>query len=183
VFILGENVKNRAIDVEYLKTRITYCPETGDITHLPKSNSKGNDSWNSRFANKSAGRTRTDGYHLVSIDGIHYLAHVLAYAWMTGALPTGEIDHINMVKNDNRWANLRTATHSENMCNKPLYCNNTSGFKGVNFDKRTSKWWVSIKANKITYYLGVFATIEEAAVVRQKAAERLHGKFQDYETI
>lgn len=76
----------------------------------------------------------------VMIRGRFYKAHRLAWVWMTGAWPEFELDHINLDKADNRFANLRQATHAENGSNRIPQSNNTSGYKAVNFSVRAKLW-------------------------------------------
>src|ERR1700735_5474446 len=77
-----------------------------------------------------AGCTRSDGYVVITLDGRHYLAHRLAVVYVTGGWPLDEVDHRNTIKSDNRWRNLRQATHAQNSHNASAKKNNTSGFKG-----------------------------------------------------
>jgi hypothetical protein len=87
------------------------------------------------------------------------------------------IDHINGDKLDNRRANLRFATQLQNSWNKPKSSRNTSGFKGVSYDKRTKKWVAHIKARGVQHWLGRHDSAEAAAAVYDAAAHRLHGEF------
>lgn len=74
-----------------------------------------------------------------------------------------EIDHINRNPLDNRKENLRAVSHSENSQNRPKQRNNTSGYKGVFFDKRRNKWWSMKVKNKKRIYLGTFNSAQEAS--------------------
>src|ERR1019366_2534525 len=69
------------------------------------------------------------GYIRIGVDGCYYRAHRLAFLYMTGQFSKGEVDHMNLDKSDNRWANLRAATRSENMGNQKRPSHNTSGIK------------------------------------------------------
>jgi hypothetical protein len=86
-------------------------------------------------------------------------------------------DHINHNTLDNRKCNLRKATHSENMWNRKLNTNNTSGYKGVSFYKDSKKWGANINQNNFHRFLGLFETPEAAASAYDKAAKELHGDF------
>lgn len=88
-----------------------------------------------------------------------------------------EVDHINGDGLDNRRENLRIATSSQNKANTPKYKNNTSGYKGVTFNKPLGKWTARIQFKKVYYHLGVFDTPEEGHQAYCAAAERLHGEF------
>ncbi len=93
--------------------------------------------------------------------------------------PNGmQVDHLNGNSLDCRRANLRLASHSQNLWNRSKASHNTSGFKGVIREARGGKkWCAQIVANKIHYHLGTFNTPEEAAWAYDDAALRLHGEF------
>jgi hypothetical protein len=114
------------------------------------------------------------GYIQIGVRGKLYRAHRLACLWMTGRMPPYEVDHINHKRSDNRWDNLRVATHQENGKNGPLRRNNTSGTTGVSFDKQTKKWRASIMVNGKTLSIGRFSSFEKCVMAR-KAAEKQHG--------
>ena len=105
-------------------------------------------------------------------------AHRLAWLYVTGAWPTKDIDHINGVRDDNRWENLREASASENGMNKRhLTANNTSGVTGVYWSKAAKKWQAFIKRNGVAQYLGIYNTKDEARDVRRAAERRVFGAF------
>lgn len=91
--------------------------------------------------------------------------------------PGRHIDHINGEGLDNRRENLRSATPTQNHCNRGRQSNNTSGYKGVTFDKRLKRWQAQIQYRGKYKYLGQFDTPEEAAVAYALAATELHGEF------
>lgn len=86
-------------------------------------------------------------------------------------------DHIDQDKLNNVRHNLRPATKSQNMCNRGLQTNNPSGYKGVQWFKRDSKWRARIKKDGKEVHLGYFDTKEEAAHVYNKVALKYHGEF------
>lgn len=88
-----------------------------------------------------------------------------------------ETDHINGHKLDNRRTNLRVVNHTENNRYRPIQKNNTSGYKGVAWN-RTLKYWVAyIKVDQKRLHLGYFNNKEEAAIAYNKSAKKYHGKF------
>lgn len=87
------------------------------------------------------------------------------------------IDHINRNRLDNRRDNLRICTQQENLFNKSIQCNNTSGIQGVSWDKNRNKWLVHITVNRKQIHLGYFNTIEEAAEARRQAEIEYYGEF------
>jgi hypothetical protein len=86
-----------------------------------------------------------------------------------------EIDHINRNKLDNRLENLRYATHGQNMANRSIGKNNTSGFKGV--FKNGSGWIARIFQNGKFLNLGTYSTRREAAITYNLTASTLFGHF------
>ncbi len=107
-------------------------------------------------------------------------AHILIWAWMTGEWPKDQIDHRDEDPSNNKWDNLREATKSQNMMNIAKIKSNTSGYKGVCFNKMAQKWMAYIKLDNKRYHLGLFATPEEACAAYQDAANKLHGDFAKY---
>jgi hypothetical protein len=92
--------------------------------------------------------------------------------------PTGvESDHINCLTHDNRRSNLRLATHAENGYNRSRQRNNTSGYKGVCWDKAHHKWLAQIKLNYKNIYLGYYDDSRDAALIYDCAAKKLYGRF------
>lgn len=88
-----------------------------------------------------------------------------------------DIDHINGGTLDNRKCNLRSCTRTENICNAAIYASNTSGYKGVHFNKRDQKYQANIRINKKLKFLGYFKTASEAALAYNNAAVEAFGKF------
>lgn len=128
--------------------------------------------WNTRYAGKPAFHCiNGDGYRMGAALGMTGKAHRVIWAIMTGAWPTGEIDHINGVRHDNRWENLRSVTQAENLKNKRRRSDNISGFNGVTPYKKAWRARVSIGGRPIL--LGYYRTIEEAAAAREEANARL----------
>jgi len=92
------------------------------------------------------------------------------------------IDHINGNKIDNTRANLRPATNQQNQFNTCEQMNNTSGFKGVTWDKINERWLVRIRyrdenGNLKRKHLGSFLTAIEGALAYNSAARELHGEY------
>lgn len=104
-----------------LKEILEYCPETGLFTWLIKISKKNN-------VGGIAGSKTTKGYTQIIIFGKNYKASRLAFFYMTGKWPMDEMDHINRIRNDDRWINLRDVTAKENVANSTRYRsdNNTS---------------------------------------------------------
>ena len=99
------------------------------------------------------------------------------HRFIMGAVRGQQIDHINGNGLDNRKCNLRFCTIAENRRNVGRQKNNTSGYKGVYFNKRRGKYSSEIMADSKKIFLGYFTTIEEAYAAYCEAAKKYHGKF------
>lgn len=122
-----------------------------------------------------AGHTSAYGYWIIGIDGQAYKAHHLAWYYVYGAWPAGEMDHRDGVKHNNSIDNLRLATQSQNNANRPRYRNNKSGFKGAHF--QNGKWRSHIRLNRRSMYIGSYDTPEEAHAAYVAKAKELFGEF------
>lgn len=106
-----------------------------------------------------------------------YLHRLLADAFILNPNNKPLIDHINGNKTDNSIENLRWCTVSENMHNRTINGNNTSGCKGVCFSKRTKKWLAQIKLNNKTISIGYYDKLEDAVLARKTKASQIFGVF------
>lgn len=102
---------------------------------------------------------------------------IYLHRFILGVPPELEVDHINNKTWDNTRSNLRPATKSENQHNKRKGASNTSGHKGVCYDKQTGKWMAYVSRDYKPYNLGRFDSVAEAAEVYRRAAAQLHGDF------
>jgi hypothetical protein len=151
-----------------LKELLHYDPETGHFTRLTMCGG---------YVAGSRAGANGHGYIIISIDRRKYRAHRLAFLYMTGAMPPEFVDHINRDRADNRWVNLRLATNQENTGNAGLRRNNTSGHRGVAWDKSRGKWMAHGTRGGRFIGLGRFDDIEEAAAVAQKWQEENFKEF------
>ena len=143
-----------------LKELLTYDPETGYFTR--NVNVKGAN------AGERAGTITAKGYIAIGIDRKHYLAHRLAFLYMTGQWPKELVDHKDTIKINNKWENLREATNSQNKRNVGARKTNKSGLKGI---MKTNAGFA------VTLRLGVYPSLEEATKIYNKAVELFHGDF------
>lgn len=153
------------LDISKVRSVLSYCPETGALT------------WTARRFGVTAGTeagTEHKGYRRVKIFGRLLLSHRLAWAIYHGVWPENEIDHINRVRSDNRIANLREAHRSGNMINR-MYPTGASGITGVS--KHRCGWQATIRIEKKSVHLGLFRTIEEAAIARAAAEKAIYRNF------
>ena len=154
------------LTAEKLRELLHYDPETGIFTRKVSTA-------NRVKVGDVAGCLRGDGYLSIMLQRRLYQAHRLAWLHTYGEWPTGQIDHINRVRTDNRISNLRDVTHKQNHQNRSKPSSNTSGHPGVCWHKLNSRWVAQIKHNQKPIHLGYFSTIEEAVAAR-KAAEKLY---------
>ena len=87
------------------------------------------------------------------------------------------IDHIDENKSNNNVKNLRWATNQDNQFNLGISKNNTSGYKGISYNKKLNKYKARICINRISQFLGYFETAEEASKAYEAKAKVLHGEF------
>lgn len=123
------------------------------------------------------------GYVIITYKNNKIRAHRLAWAFVNGKWPEKQIDHKNNDRSDNRYENLREATIQQNMFNRIIPSNNTSGIKGVYFIPKSNKWGASVWYNYQRFYLGSFDEIEEARQVVTEKRKELHGDFSNHGNI
>ena len=118
-----------------------------------------------------------NGYTRLTINGKKYLTHRLAWLYVYGEFPKGDLDHIDNDRGNCRINNLRIANKSTNGFNRKKQANNTSGIKGVIWSKASNKWMVKIGVNKKKLYFGVWNDLEFAELVAQEARAKYHGEY------
>ena len=142
---------------------LRYSKRTGKFTWLEPA--KGRKKGTGR-----AGSTSSTGWYVqITIRGRYYLAHNLAWLYVTGKWPVYEVDHKNRVRGDNRWVNLRAATHKQNTENVTVRPCSRSQVKGVHFDVSRQQWQAYLVHHYEKKHLGRFDTLIEAKRARQKA--------------
>jgi hypothetical protein len=167
--VFTSEIVRRVPTQEELKTRYHYNPETGLFTHL-QNRGKGK-------AGQVAGNINSNGYREMRVCNTLFQAHRLAFLYMTGTFPEKPltVDHINGVRDDNRWENLRIANWHEQNWNSPVRQKCKSGFKGAWPCKTTGRWQSILTDGKTRIWLGRFDTAEEAHRAWIKAATELRG--------
>ena len=154
-----------------LQKVVTYDKETGAFT------------WNTqagcRNAGDKCGGVDPNGYSRFTINKKLYTAHRLAWLYVYGEMPSGDIDHINGIKSDNRIANLRVVSKSGNAQNRAARKDNVIGFAGVTFRKSYNKWVARIEAAGRRMQIGSFSTPEEAHSAYVKAKLSMHEFFSE----
>lgn len=158
-------VRGAIVGPERLRELMDYDPGTGHFTHKP------GQKW--RRAGKVAGAINNLGYRLIRVDNRLYRAHRLAWLYVHGEWPAGEIDHINGKRDDNRIENLRDVTVSVNQQNrKRAAANGSTGLLGVSTAK--ARYRAAIALDGASFYLGSFDTAEEAHEAYLAAKRKMH---------
>lgn len=178
---------------EALRQLMDYNSEAGALTWRTRSESDFEPSatrsaahicalWNVRYAgaealNCASGGGERGGYNEGSLLGQRVKAHRVIWKWMTGQEPE-QIDHINGMRRDNRWANLRNVAWAENARNHKRRSDNTTGIVGVYWyphERKQGKWLVRVGSKHIGYFhcLG-------QAIRARKAAEKQHGFHKNH---
>ena len=132
--------------------------------------------WNTTQSNRVAAGTVAgwyEGYWRIQHNGKKYKAHRLVWLHETGIWPTGQIDHINGNRADNRFTNLREVTNQQNQHNRLAQKNSTTGVKGVSLS-RTGRFEAQIRNNGTKIHLGTYGTIGDAARAYLAAAQQHH---------
>lgn len=151
-----------------LRALYAYDAETGYVSRR-QNNRRGK-------AGERAGYQRKDRRREITYDGRAYPEHRVVWFLHYGRWPENDVDHINGDPSDNRIANLREATRSQNLANANMYANNKTGARGV---ARTAAGTFSarIQHQKKVHNLGTFNSLDEAEKAYKDAATRLFGVF------
>lgn len=88
-----------------------------------------------------------------------------------------QVDHIKHKRYDNRKSQLRIVDNSKNQMNTNIRVDNTSGYKGVSWDKKLNKWKSYINVDKKRMHLGYFVNFEDAIKSRKEAEEKYFGEY------
>lgn len=156
--------------IDELRELLSYDPSTGDIVWRQQRGKRAK-------AGAIAGCLCGQGYRVITIDYVSYQGHQVAWALHYGAWPEGGVDHRNLIKSDNRIGNLRQASQSQNAANTGMRKRNTSGRKGVTWNKASGKWQAGIRVKGKDLYLGLFSDLDEAHAAYCKAANENFNQF------
>ena len=173
------------MSIDVLRRLLRYDPTTGEMFWKTRAlscfpNQALWKTWNARFAGKPAFSARcANGYRSGAVFGKTYRGHRVAMALHLGRLLRDDehIDHVNGDRADNRAANMRLVTRTQNMRNSKRPSDNTSGHIGVTRYKTASGFGWQVRIGKT--HVGCFPTFE-AAVAARKRAERAHGYHQNH---
>lgn len=157
-------MKREILTYELAVERFEYDPATGVITN--------------RISGKPTGKPNEKGYLRIEVKigprRMKVMAHHLAWLLVTGSWPEEQVDHRNNDRGDNRWVNLRAATHGQNQLNKrPI---GAVPVKGVT-RRKNGRYQVRISLGGERVYLGTYDTEEAAEAAYQAMAASMHGEF------
>jgi HNH endonuclease len=157
----------------YLRSRLVYEPLSGLFRWR-----KHCDMAKSCRPGQIAGSVAKNGRRKIRINGHRYRASRLAVLYMTGRWPRHQVDHEDLDPGNDRWGNLREASHTQNGTNRRVQRNNKLGMKGISRIASKSKpFRVRIWLDKKCHDIGRFTTVGEAMGARKDAAHKLHGNF------
>lgn len=165
--------KQNKLTSDRLRSIIDYDINTGAFTWKVKiPRSKNN-------IGSEAGYVDNVGYRAIKINKILYKAHRLAFLWVTGEWPLLYVDHINGIRHDNRWCNLREATISQNQCNAGVTARNKLGHKNISIKterngRQIYRISVSINGKNIERR---HSDLNEAIKIRDQLLLKHHGQF------
>lgn len=160
----------RLLTADEARAVLDYNPETGEFRWKV---SKGS----TAQAGQLAGSPHAKGYLTIRVNYRLYLAHRLAWLIVTGDWPKSQIDHWDTDKSNNRFSNLRDASNGQNQANIPIRSNNTSGRKGVSWNKGKKKWEVRTRLENRQQFIGYFDDLDEASQAYQEALRENFGEF------
>lgn len=155
---------------EQIEAALSYDKETGAFKWIKPTGRRAK-------AGDAAGSLWSCGYVAIGVAGQRVLAHRLAWFIETGEWPGFDIDHINGNRQDNRIANLRPASRSQNMANTPKRASNTSGVKGVHWSSRSRRWIARVMKDGKQIHLGTFKDLSDAAEAYAAGATVAFGEF------
>jgi len=160
--------------LEQLKSEFSYDKDSGQFTRLIP--------WKIKKYGLYVKQSHHSGYIYIQHEGKKYGGHRLAWLYVYGHFPDGQIDHINGIRDDNKLCNLRVVTNRVNQQNASLRPDNKSGQVGVSWFKTRNTWRAVINISGKQRTLGYFKKLEDAIKARKEAEihykkKKNHGKI------
>ncbi|GAB2471841.1 HNH endonuclease [Comamonas humi] len=156
---------NARYPIEKLREKLAYDPETGLLTWIEKAPG--------RSRSKSAGNPNGSGYIQICVDGTRFKAHRVAWAIHFGQWPSGQIDHINGNRSDNRLCNLRDVSPALNAQNRHVATSDSAPM-GTTFHKRDKRWIAQIYIDGKQTHIGSFDTADQAHEAYRQRKREMH---------
>lgn len=173
--------------LEYLKECFDYDAESGLLTWRgrPRAHfvsTQAMNTFNANFKGRLAGHTDRRGYLFVHVEGKLWLAHRVIWKMVRGVDPAGHVDHRDNNKSNNRFSNLREASHQQNSFNRGASAKSRTGVKGVTWDASRCKYaaWVTVEGR--TKSVGRYSSIREAQDAQVAAERTAYGEFSFHES-
>lgn len=159
----------RDLSAEYVREHYFYEPESGKLLRTKRTNGKLLD------PPERAGVKGSIGYRVVRIHPHTYSEHELIWLWMTGSHKQGHMDHIDGVRDNNKWENLRVVPQKINNQNvRSAQRNNKTGLLGVSYSQGRKKYKAQITVDGRNKCLGEFETPIEAYAAYLGAKRQYH---------
>lgn len=177
-YSLYDRLDESQISPDDMAAIVRYDQATGQLIWMHRGpdcyeNSVHQRRWNTFYAGQRVGSITAQGYVVVKLFGKNRFVHRVVWLLNRGIWPTGQIDHINGDKSDNRIDNLRDVSALANMRNRSLSRNNKSGFRGVYWNTKEVRWRAHIKDQTRNIHLGYFDDFEAAVEARLEAERRI----------
>lgn len=163
-------MQNNSISAELVRNLFNYSEDSGIFTRKIKTG-------RNTHAGQIIGSYDMHGYLTTRINRVSYKLHRLAWLYVTGEMPSGDIDHINGDRTDNRFCNLRDVPRLRNLQNRisPNKLKKSGLPLGVFQDKSRFEAAISVNNKKIS--LGRFDTPEQASAAYLSAKAKMHVGF------
>lgn len=159
-------------EADVLRALYYYDAESGNV--FRKEKGKGPNA----EANDLVGWYDGKGYLNCRVAKQAYKLHRVIWTMVNGSIPDDMvIDHINGIKDDNRLANLRIATLSENGHNCVKKYSSSGEFKGITYHTKKKRWEAEISVDNERFFLGGFKTAIEASEAYERASVEAFGEF------
>lgn len=152
--------KQALLTRERLLELLSYDPGTGVWTW------KVDRTGTARAGSVAGNIDKPTGYRIITIDGARHTSARLAVLYMTGAFPTGDADHKDRIRHNDKWYNLRGINRQGNNRNRSMQSNNKSRITGVFFNKQRQKWQACIKTSGKNIYFGLYKEFHNAVMAR-----------------
>jgi hypothetical protein len=180
------HLKREDITIEYLKECFRY--EDGKLFWLLRpvyhfKNAWGCNTFNARFAGKEAGcvvginKRKSQKRWYIGIHGYMFYRSIIVYILHNNCFPKNDIDHKDTNQLNDLIGNLRLATEIQNGQNRTININNTCGYKGVTYNRRSQKYTARIVIDRNRKFLGYFNSADDAHNAYVNAAKKYFGEF------